>query len=73
MAGKTVDNIDALDILAYDGTRMRVGPTSEEVLEHIIALGGRRGAICEGLRHIDLDRARERPRPAAAPAAKRPE
>jgi FAD/FMN-containing dehydrogenase len=40
MGGKTVDNIAALDILLYDGTRMRVGPTTEKELEAIIA--GRR-------------------------------
>ena len=33
MGGKTVDNIESLDILLYDGTRMRVGPTSEDELE----------------------------------------
>ncbi len=27
--GKTVDNLDAMDVQLYDGTRMRVGPTSE--------------------------------------------
>lgn len=45
MAGKTVDNIEELDILTYDGLRMRVGKTSEEELERIIAEGGRRGEI----------------------------
>ncbi len=52
MAGKTVDNIEELDIVTYDGTRMRVGPTSDRELELIIAAGGRRGAIYEGLRHL---------------------
>ncbi|HEY7010059.1 MAG TPA: FAD-binding oxidoreductase, partial [Jatrophihabitantaceae bacterium] len=52
MAGKTVDNIDELDVLTYDGTRMRVGATSDEELAAIIAAGGRRGAIYDGLRHI---------------------
>jgi FAD/FMN-containing dehydrogenase/Fe-S oxidoreductase len=63
MAGKTVDNIDELDILTYDGVRLRVGPTSEEELGAIIARGGRRGEIYAGLRKIrdqygDLIRAR---------------
>src|SRR6202040_3179418 len=40
MAGKTVDNIDELDILTYDGLRLRVGPPSEEKLEEIIRQGG---------------------------------
>jgi FAD/FMN-containing dehydrogenase len=33
MGGKTVDNIVSLDVLLYDGTRMRVGATSEEEIE----------------------------------------
>ena len=33
MAGKTVDNIEELEILTYDGVRMRVGATSESELE----------------------------------------
>lgn len=45
MGGKTVDNIEALEILLYDGTRMRVGATSEEELAGIIAEGGRKGEI----------------------------
>src|SRR5450755_2542481 len=32
MAGKTDDNIEELEILTYDGVRMRVGATSEEQL-----------------------------------------
>jgi FAD/FMN-containing dehydrogenase/Fe-S oxidoreductase len=45
MAGKTDDNIEELEILTYDGLRMRVGKTSEEELERIISEGGRRGEI----------------------------
>ncbi len=37
MGGKTVDNIESLDILLYDGTRMTVGPTTEDELQTIIA------------------------------------
>jgi FAD/FMN-containing dehydrogenase/Fe-S oxidoreductase len=50
--GKTVDNIQSLDILLYDGTRMTVGPTSEPQLTAIIAEGGRRGEIYAGLRRL---------------------
>jgi FAD/FMN-containing dehydrogenase/Fe-S oxidoreductase len=50
--GKTVDNIQSLDILLYDGTRMTVGPTSERQLAAIIAEGGRRGEIYAGLRRL---------------------
>ena len=52
MGGKTVDNIEALEILLYDGTRMRVGRTTEEELASIIAQGGRRGEIYAGLKHL---------------------
>ncbi len=52
MGGKTVDNIEALDILLYDGTRMTVGKTSEAELAAIIAEGGRRGEIYAGLKRL---------------------
>jgi FAD/FMN-containing dehydrogenase/Fe-S oxidoreductase len=52
MAGKTVDNIEELEILTYDGLRMRVGKTSDEELERIIKEGGRRGAIYAGLKGL---------------------
>ncbi len=52
MGGKTVDNIESLDVLLYDGTRMTVGATTEAELAQIIAEGGRRGAIYAGLQAI---------------------
>src|SRR5581483_3336028 len=63
MAGKSDDNIDALEILTYDGVRMRVGQTSNDDLERIIREGGRRGQIYAGLkslrdRYADLVRQR---------------
>ncbi len=42
---RTADNTHELEILTYDGTRMRVGATSPEELERIIRAGGRRGEI----------------------------
>src|SRR5947209_15180290 len=45
MAGRTADNVRELDILTYDGLRLRVGPTSEDQLRSIVAAGGRRGEI----------------------------
>jgi FAD/FMN-containing dehydrogenase/Fe-S oxidoreductase len=39
MAGKTDDNIESLEILTYDGARMRVGATSSDELERIIRNG----------------------------------
>src|ERR1700735_2822463 len=52
MGGKTVDNIESLDVLLYDGTRMKLGPMSEDALEAAIAEGGRTGAIYCGLKRI---------------------
>jgi FAD/FMN-containing dehydrogenase/Fe-S oxidoreductase len=52
LAGKTVDNIDELKILLYDGTEMSVGATSDAELDAIVAQGGRRGQIYAGLRTI---------------------
>jgi len=52
MAGKTVENTEELDILTYDGLRMRVGPTSEAELTQIIAAGGRRGEIYARLKAL---------------------
>ncbi len=52
MSGKTVDNIEELEVLTYDGVRMRVGATSESELQSIIAEGGRRGEIYAGLRML---------------------
>jgi FAD/FMN-containing dehydrogenase/Fe-S oxidoreductase len=52
MAGKTDDNIDGLDILTYDGLRMKVGKTSASELDQIIREGGRRGEIYGGLKRL---------------------
>ena len=68
MAGKTEENVEALEVLTYDGLRMRVGRTSEEELAHIIQGGGRRGEIYARLRalrdrYADLIRKRYPPIP----------
>src|SRR3954462_6081530 len=52
MAGETVDNIEELDVLLYDGTRMTVGATSDQDLDRFIAEGGRRGDIYRRLREL---------------------
>jgi FAD/FMN-containing dehydrogenase/Fe-S oxidoreductase len=52
MAGKTDDNIEELDILTYDGVRMKVGQTNDEDLERIIREGGWRGEIYAGLKRL---------------------
>lgn len=63
MGGRTADNVQALEILTYDGLRMWVGSTSEEELQRIIAEGGRKGEIYAGLKRLRdeyADRIRER-------------
>ena len=52
MAGKTDDNTEELDILLYDGTRMKVGKTADDELERIIRGGGRRGEIYAKLKAL---------------------
>jgi Fe-S oxidoreductase/FAD/FMN-containing dehydrogenase len=55
MAGKVVDNIESLDIVLYDGTRMTVGRTSPAELEALSRAGGRVGRI-----YSDLAKLRDR-------------
>ncbi|GII80342.1 dimethylmenaquinone methyltransferase [Sphaerisporangium rufum] len=50
--GKTADNVRRLEILAYDGTRMWAGPTSEEEYAAVLAAGGRPAEIHRELREI---------------------
>src|SRR5436305_2654327 len=52
MAGETVDNVDELDIVLYDGTRMTVGATSDQELERTISAGGRKGDIYRRLKAL---------------------
>ncbi len=52
MAGKTVENVEALEIATYDGARFWVGPTSEVELAEIIRAGGRKGEIYSKLRDL---------------------
>ncbi len=52
MAGKTDDNIEALEILTYDGLRMKVGATSNGELGRIREAGGDRGEIYSRLQSI---------------------
>ncbi len=52
MAGRTADNIEEMEIVTYDGVRMRVGKTSDAELEQIIRAGGRRGEIYQKMRAL---------------------
>jgi len=50
--GKTVDNIEALEILTYDGLRLWVGKTSESELARLMAIDGRCGEIYRHLKQL---------------------
>ncbi|HEY6966494.1 MAG TPA: FAD-binding and (Fe-S)-binding domain-containing protein [Burkholderiales bacterium] len=52
MAGKTVENIEALEVLTYDGARFWCGPTTESELDAIVRRGGRQGEIYDKLRSL---------------------
>ena len=49
---RTEDNVEELEIVTYDGLRMRVGPTSEEDLRRIVNEGGRRGEVYRRLAEL---------------------
>ena len=49
LGGKVSDNVEKLDIVLYDGTRMTVGRTSAAELDAAIRAGGRAGQIYAGL------------------------
>jgi FAD/FMN-containing dehydrogenase/Fe-S oxidoreductase len=60
---RTSDNTESLEVLTYDGLRLRVGATSDEELASIIREGGRRGEIyakLKSLRDRYADKIRER-------------
>ena len=68
MGGETVHNVIALDVLTYDGLRLRVGRTDDEAFAAMRAAGDRRADIAVRLkalaeRHADAIRARFPPIP----------
>jgi FAD/FMN-containing dehydrogenase/Fe-S oxidoreductase len=63
LAGKVADNVETLDVVLYDGTRMTLGRTGAAELDALIRGGGRVGQIYAGLaslrdRYADLIRAK---------------
>src|SRR4030095_16874837 len=52
MAGTTVDNIERLEVLTYDGARFWCGPTSPSEWSRIIATGGPQAQIYRKLKSI---------------------
>jgi FAD/FMN-containing dehydrogenase/Fe-S oxidoreductase len=52
MSGKCDNNIEELEVLLYDGTRMTVGWMTDPELDHRIAQGGRLGDIYRYLKSL---------------------
>jgi FAD/FMN-containing dehydrogenase/Fe-S oxidoreductase len=52
LGGKVADNVETLDIVLYDGTRMTVGRTSPAQIDALIRGGGRVGQIYSGLARL---------------------
>ena len=52
MAGTTVDNIERLEVLTYDGARFWCGATSDSEFQRIVSLGGQQGEIYKKLKAI---------------------
>jgi FAD/FMN-containing dehydrogenase/Fe-S oxidoreductase len=52
LGGKVADNVESLDIVLYDGTRLTVGATPRETLDALVHAGGRVGEIYSGLVRI---------------------
>jgi FAD/FMN-containing dehydrogenase/Fe-S oxidoreductase len=50
--GKTVDNLESMDVLLYDGTHLEVGPTLEADLKYVASRGGSRGELYTKLRDL---------------------
>jgi FAD/FMN-containing dehydrogenase/Fe-S oxidoreductase len=57
--GKVVDNIAAMEVLLYDGTRFWCGPTSDDEYAHIERRGDRRAEIYRRLRRLGEAHAEE--------------
>ncbi len=52
LAGKTVDNVEELHVVLYDGTELSVGATSDAEFDAIGREGGRRADIYRRLRSV---------------------
>jgi FAD/FMN-containing dehydrogenase/Fe-S oxidoreductase len=51
--GKTSENLLALDVLLYDGTRLQLGPVSDAEFDAIVSAGGRTAELYQQLRGIN--------------------
>jgi FAD/FMN-containing dehydrogenase/Fe-S oxidoreductase len=52
MAGKTVENIERLEILTYDGARFWCGSTSEAAFQEIVSRNNRQSGIYKSLKAL---------------------
>ncbi len=52
LGGKVADNVESLDVVLFDGTRLTVGATPGEKLDALVHEGGRVGEIYSGLVRI---------------------
>jgi FAD/FMN-containing dehydrogenase/Fe-S oxidoreductase len=59
LGGKTVDNVEELTVLLYDGTQLTVGATSDAELDSLVNESSRRGDLYRQLKSIH-DRNAER-------------
>ncbi|WP_119154273.1 FAD-binding and (Fe-S)-binding domain-containing protein [Caldimonas tepidiphila] len=59
MGGETVHNVIELDVLTYDGLRLRLGGTDEAAFEAAVARGGREAQIYQGLKELAIRHADE--------------
>jgi FAD/FMN-containing dehydrogenase/Fe-S oxidoreductase len=50
--GKTSENLLALDVLLYDGTRLKLGPISDAEFDATVSAGGRTAELYQQLRGI---------------------
>jgi FAD/FMN-containing dehydrogenase/Fe-S oxidoreductase len=50
--GKTSENLLALDVLLYDGTRLKLGPVTDADFDATVAAGGRTAELYQQLRGI---------------------
>ncbi|MFF4381648.1 FAD-binding and (Fe-S)-binding domain-containing protein [Kitasatospora sp. NPDC001547] len=50
--GKTVDNVRRLEVLTYQGTRFWAGRTDDDEYARIVAAGGPRARLYQGLREV---------------------
>ena len=50
MAGKTVENIERLEVLTYDGARFWCGPTDSSEFARILSAGGEQAEIYRKLK-----------------------